>query len=142
MLMYLASLLTLVWLAGAQDVSTKTLELELLVEAEPEILFNHVNLVQFTLTSPYGSTAVEAIGEFYAEEPEIYYQTLEPVVWRLELPENSTNELAVEVTATLALCDKPKGICYLHDVVLKEVVDISQETNKETLTVHLSRLEY
>lgn len=143
MLMYLlASLLTLFWFAEAQDVSAKTLELELLVNAEPEILFNHVNPVQFILTSPYGSSEIEVTGELYTDEPEIYYQTLEPVVWRLELPNNSDNELAVEITATLALCDKPKGICYLHDVALKEVVDISQETHKQTFTVNLSRLEY
>ncbi len=138
----LASLLTLFGFAGAQDVSTKTLELELLVTAEPEILFNHVNPVQFILSSPYGSTDIEATGKLYADEPEIYYQTLEPVVWRLELPKNSADELTVEVTASLALCDKPKGICYLHDVALKEIVDISQAANKQTLIVNLSRLEY
>ncbi len=142
MVMYLASLLTLLWFAGAQEFSTRTLELELIVAAEPDILFNHINPVQFTLSSSYGSSTVEATGKLYTDNPEIYYQTLEPVVWKLELPDSSADELAVEVTATLALCDKPKGICYLQDVSLNEVVDISRDTNKQTLTVHLSRLEY
>jgi hypothetical protein len=139
---YLASLLTLFWLAGAQDVSTKTLELELLVNADSDILFNYVNPVQFTLSSSYGNSTVEATGQLYADNPEIYYQTLEAVVWRLELPANSANNLDIKITAELALCDEPKGICYLQDVVLKEIVDISQQVNKQTLTINLSRLEY
>jgi hypothetical protein len=139
MLRYLASLLTLFWLAGAQDVSTKTLELELLVNADSDILFNYVNPVQFTLSSSYGNSTVEATGQLYADNPEIYYQTLEPVVWRLELPKNSTDELAVEVTAELALCDEPKGICYLQDIALQETVKVPPFDHKETLTLTLLR---
>jgi hypothetical protein len=138
----LISLLTLFCFAGSQDVSMKTLELTLLVQAEPEILFNHVNPVQFTLSSPYSSRMVEATGQPYADNPDIYFQVLEPVTWTLELPTTSVNKLNISIIAELALCDEPKGICYLQDVRLEETVDISQQRNKQTLTVNLSRPQY
>ncbi len=138
----LASLLALLWFTGAQNVSTKTLELHLIVTADHEILFNHVNPVQFTLSSQYASSTVEATGQLHTDNPEIYFQTLEPVVWRLELPANSANDLDIDIMAELALCDEAKGICYLQNVEVNEVVDISQATNKQTLPVHLTRLEY
>jgi hypothetical protein len=138
----LVSLLALVGFAGAQETSAKTLELHLLVNADAALLFNHVYPLQFTLSSEYGSTAIEATGQVYAQNPDIYYQTLEPLIWRLELPGNSPNDLKISVTAELALCDQPKGICYLHNVALEKTVDISQASNQQTLNLMLTRLEF
>jgi hypothetical protein len=140
----LLSFITHLWLIGVQDLNAahKTLELELHIEADPAILFNHFNPVYFTLSSPYGSHQQEASGEFFADDPEIYYQSLNPVLWRLELPKNSADNLKVEIKAKLALCDKQKGFCYFQDIVLEEMIDISQVTSKQSLTMTLTRPEY
>lgn len=135
---YLLKALIFLGLSFAQE--TQTLELELLIKAPPEILFNHVNPVVFSLSSPGGEIAVEATGELYKDDPEIYWQTLNPVRWRLELP--GLKSLDVQITARLALCDKQQGLCYFQDVYLEEKINLKQSQNKQTLTFTLDRLDY
>ena len=145
MLRYLlAGLITLsCFFVGAQalNVAPKILELELMVEADADILFNHVNPIYFTLSSFYGGREQEATGEIYVDDPEIYWHSLNPVMWRLELPQ-SLSTLDVKVNAKLALCDKQKGLCYFQEVALREVVRVNQAINKQTLTLTLALPDY
>ena len=133
-------LMVFMWVGLSLAQETQVLELELLIEADPEILFNHVNPVLLSLNNSYGDFIVEATGQLYQDDPEIYWQTLEPVVWKLELP-NNLDALDVKITARLALCDKQQGLCYFEDVDLQESLDITAET-KKTLTLTLRRPDY
>ncbi len=120
---------------------TQTLELELLITADPEILFNHVNPMLFTLSSPYGDFEVEATGELYKDDPELYWENLHPIVWKLEFPK-TLKSLETSITARLALCDKRQGLCYFEDIDLKENLSLKQSQNKQTLYFTLDRLAY
>lgn len=87
----LASLLLNPWFAGAQELGSldtsnaETLELSLSITADTELLFNHVNPLIFTLTSPWGEFTSLATGELFSEDPKVYWQSLNPVVWNLPL---------------------------------------------------------
>ncbi len=134
-------LIFFMWVGVSLAQETRVLELELLVTADPEILFNHVNPVQFILSSSYGDLIVEATGQFYQDDPELYWQTLEPVIWTLELLDN-TNILDVQITARLALCNKQQGLCYFQDVRLEQNINLKQPLNKQTLHIMLDRPVY
>jgi hypothetical protein len=131
------------WLANLQVVhpANKTLELELVVKAETDILFNHVHPVLFSLDSP-DSITQQATGTLFLADPELYWETLDPVLWTLELPENVGDKLEVKISAVLALCDKQQGICYFQEVALNEVLNLDQALSKQTLVLNLSRPEY
>jgi hypothetical protein len=128
-------LLTLCSLAQAQ--SESMIELTLLIEAEEGILFNHVNPVVFSLYTHDAKLEQEAIGIEFAGEPEVYWETLNPVVWTLELP---NKRLEIEITANLALCDKQHGICYIEPVSIKKV--LNKKVEKEIVTLRLQRPQY
>lgn len=116
---------------------TQILELTLLIQAEEGILFNHISPVIFTLRTTDSLIEQEAKGIEFIDNPEVYWETLNPVVWHLELPHDAKE---IEITANLALCDKQQGFCYIQPISIKKVLD--KKETKETIALTLHRPEY
>lgn len=89
--------------------------IELNVETAPDLLVNRKNPPDIKLRQPFTETLLTAkvSGEAWAEQPEIYFERLEPITWHLQVPEDTeAGSYPLTIEANFALCDHTSGVCF------------------------------
>ena len=88
---------------------------ELNVETAPDLVINRKNPPVVELHQPFADMPLKAevTGESWTDEPEVYFERLEPITWQLQVPaETKPGSYQVTIEANFALCDTTLGVCF------------------------------
>lgn len=122
----------------AQPGDTATFILEF--TAPETLLFNRLGPPRLSLSGPFGEFPQEVVlaGTPWLEEPDIYFQKVDPVVLELEIPAATPAGIyQLAITGTIALCDKAAGICYKEPLETDAVLVVGETGENSPIVVNL-----
>ena len=91
-------------------------QLQLIVNAPPDILISRLNPPLLELSNPFANGAVlnaNVSGELWQAKPKFYYTKLRPVTWQLSVPAGTkSGTYQAPLKASFSLCSRSRGFCF------------------------------